>query len=213
MLKKYKGTLLLASIVILLPILAGVLLWENLPAEIPIHWNIHGEVDGYSSRLFVVAGMPLLLLAMQWLCVWLTHVLAGKREQSAKIMNLVLWILPAISLMVSGVSYASAMGVNLRMEQIGFAFMGLLLVAIGNYLPKCTQNRVVGVRVKWTLQNEENWNATHRFAGRLWAVTGMVVLVLGILPFMWAKIAALVLVFAVVFLPLLYSYRYHKIHE
>lgn len=212
MLKKYKGTLLLSSIVILLPILAGVLLWENLPAEIPTHWNIHGEVDGYSSKAFSVVGLPLILTGMQWLCVWLSDTLSGKQEQNGKIMALVLWILPAVSLLMGGATYTAAMGLDLRMEQICFAFMGLLLMAIGNYLPKCTQNRVVGVRIKWTLESEENWNATHRFAGRLWAAAGLVVLVLGFLPFVWAKAAGLTILFVAIFLPVFYSYRYHKTH-
>lgn len=213
MLKKNKGTLLLSSIVILLPILAGLLLWQNLPAQIPTHWNIRGEVDGYSPKWFAVAGLPLILLAIQWLCVWLSDTLSGKQAQNEKIMTLVLWIVPATSLLMGGSIYTAAMGLNLRMEQICLAFMGLLLMAIGNYLPKCTQNWVIGVRIKWTLQCEKNWNATHRFAGRLWVAAGFVTLVLGILPMVWARVAAFVVLFAAVFLPMVYSYRYHKAHQ
>ena len=67
MIKKNLKALILGSIVILLPILAGLILWDRLPTEIPIHWNLAGEVDGYGNKSFVVFGMPLILLAIHWL--------------------------------------------------------------------------------------------------------------------------------------------------
>ena len=69
MIKKNLKVLIITSIIILLPILAGVFLWDQLPEQIPAHWNASGEVDGWSSKPFTVFGMPLILLAFQWLCV------------------------------------------------------------------------------------------------------------------------------------------------
>mgnify|MGYP000573868704 FL=1 len=56
---------------------------------------------------------------------------------------------------------------NLLMA-ILYVGMGLLFVIVGNYLPKVKPNRTIGIRVVWTLQDEENWNATHRFSGKIW---------------------------------------------
>ena len=49
---------------------------------------------------------------------------------------------------------------NLFMAVIYFG-TGLLFMIIGNYLPKVKQNNTIGIRVVWTLQDEENWSATH----------------------------------------------------
>ena len=68
MLKKYRKTLIIATIIILLPMLAGLILWNRLPEQFPIHFNAAGEVDGFSSKAFGVFGLPLILVAFQWLC-------------------------------------------------------------------------------------------------------------------------------------------------
>ena len=88
--------------------------------------------------------------------------------------------------------------------------LGLMFLIIGNYLPKTRQNFTLGIKVKWALENEENWNATHRFGGRLWVICGIAVLPGLLLPGM-APFALIIAVTAVaVILPMVYSYRYHK---
>ena len=72
MLKKYWKTLFITSIVTLLPMALGLLLWDRLPEQLPSHWNVNGEVDGWSSKAFAVFGMPLILLGVQWLCALAT---------------------------------------------------------------------------------------------------------------------------------------------
>ena len=69
MIKKNLKTLIVTSVVILLPILAGVILWNQLPNPMPTHWNASGEIDGWSSKPFAIFGLPLILLAAQWLSV------------------------------------------------------------------------------------------------------------------------------------------------
>ena len=49
MLKKYRKTLIITTIITLLPVLAGVIMWSKLPEQFPIHFNAAGEVDGWSS--------------------------------------------------------------------------------------------------------------------------------------------------------------------
>ena len=69
MIKKNLKVLIITSIIILLPILAGVVLWDQLPDPMPTHWNAAGEIDGWSSKPFAVFVLPLILLAIQWLCM------------------------------------------------------------------------------------------------------------------------------------------------
>ena len=69
MIKKNLKVLIITSIVILLPILAGLILWNQLPEQIPTHWNAAGEIDGWSSKPFAIFGLPAIMLAAQWLCV------------------------------------------------------------------------------------------------------------------------------------------------
>ena len=68
MIKKYKKTLIASSLALLIPVIVGLLLWDKLPDPMPSHWNIHGEVDSWSSKAFMVFGIPALMLVLQWGC-------------------------------------------------------------------------------------------------------------------------------------------------
>lgn len=207
MIKKNLKVLIVTSLVILLPILVGVILWNQLPEQLPIHWNAAGDIDGWGSKLFVVCGMPLLLLAFQWLCVFATFSDPKKAGHSGKILHLVFWLIPVMSVMLCVVTYAAAMGKQVRMEVVMPVFMGLLFAIIGNYLPKCKQNYTIGIKIPWTLSSEENWNRTHRFAGWSWVAGGLIIMLTGFFGGFWIFF---VITLLMVFAPLIYSYMLHR---
>ena len=207
MIKKNLKTLIITSIVILLPILAGVILWNQLPDPMPTHWNAAGEIDGWSSKPFAVFGLPLILLAAQWLCVLATTTDPKRQNHSEKIYHLVFWIIPVLSIVLHAVTYLTVLGVGVRMEMVMPIFMGLLFVIIGNYLPKCKQNYTIGIKIPWTLNNEENWNRTHRFAGWLWTFCGVAIMFTGFFGGFWVFLPITLLM---VLVPVFYSYSLHR---
>ena len=207
MIKKNWKTLLITSVVILLPILVGLILWNQLPDQIPSHWNASGEIDGWSSKPFTVFGMPLILLAFQWLCVLGTGSDPKKENHSAKILHLVLWVIPVLSALLHVLVYCAALGKDVRMEVVMPVFIGLLLTVVGNYLPKCKQNYTIGIKIPWTLNSEENWNRTHRFAGRLWTVCGLAIMLTGFFGGFWVFLPIVLLM---VLVPIFYSYSLHR---
>ena len=207
MIKKNWKLLLITSLIILLPILAGVLLWNRLPEQIPSHWNASGEIDGWSSKAFAVFGMPGIMLAVQWLCALGTGTDPKKANHPEKILHLVLWIIPVLNLVLSVITYAVALGREVRVEVVMPVLVGLVLTIVGNYLPKCKQNYTIGIKIPWTLNSEENWNRTHRFAGRLWVVCGLALMLTGFVGGFWIFFGvALLMVLA----PVVYSYMLHR---
>ena len=207
MIRKNLKVLILTSVIILLPILAGVILWNQLPEQIPSHWNAAGEIDGWSSKPFAIFGLPLILLAMQWLCVAGTFADPKRNNHSGKILHLVLWIIPVLNAVLSVLTYAAAMGKDVQMEVVMPVFIGLVLAIVGNYLPKCKQNYTIGIKIPWTLNSEENWNKTHRFAGRLWVVCGLVIMLTGFFGGFWIFLGVVLLM---VLAPFIYSYMLHR---
>ena len=207
MIKKYLKVLIVTSVVLLLPILAGVILWEQLPEQIPTHWNLQGEVDSWSSKAFAVFGLPLILLAVQWLCAFATCADPKKANHSPKIMHMTLWIVPMIALVLTVVMYSTAMGTSIPVEMIVPLILGLAFTIIGNYLPKCKQSYTIGIKLPWTLNSEENWNKTHRFAGRIWLVCGLVIMVSAFVGGIGILIAAAAVM---VLMPCIYSYILHR---
>ncbi len=207
---KNKGLLILTSAVILMPMAAGALLWNRLPETVPTHWGIDGTPDGWSSRAFAVFVMPLILLTLHWLCLWVTERDNRKKGQSEKIMRLVIWLIPVISLFGCGSIYAAALGRPLDSTRVPLLLLGLLLTILGNYLPKTVQNRTIGIKLKWTLEDEANWNATHRLAGKLWTAGGLLMLLTAFLPGNRHIYAAPLLLGVMVLVPVAYSWWFHR---
>ena len=207
MIKKYWKTLLITSIIILLPIAAGLILWDRLPEQVPMHWGPSGEVDGWSSKGFFVFAMPLIMLAFHWFCMLVTGTDAKKKNHSAKMMTLVLWIIPAVEVLLAIVTYMTALGHGVRVEIVIPAFFGLMLAVIGNYLPKCKQNYTIGIKLPWTLNNEENWNKTHRLAGWVWTVCGLLIVATAFTGIFWIS---LLLLLPMILIPVVYSYSLHR---
>lgn len=211
MIKNNKWRLLISSVLIVLPIAVGFLLWDRLPEQMTTHWGADGAPDGYMDRLWAILSIPLILLAVQWICALLTAFDRSNDGKNRKVRALVLWIVPILSWMVNGALYALALGWELDATAIGALAMGGLFIVIGNYLPKCRQNHTIGIKLSWTLSSEENWNATHRVAGRVWMIGGALMLLGMFLPSAWFVWAMLGISLVLVLIPLLYSWRlWHK---
>ena len=210
MLLKNKKTLILTSLVTLLPTVWGLLLWNRLPREIITNWSVTGSANQTSSRGFVVFGMPLIMLAFQWFCILATALDPKNQNRNEKPLKRMLWVIPVLSNLVIGLMYAISLGGEISPVGVIIACLGLMFVVIGNILPKCRQNSTLGLRTYWTLSSEENWNSTHRFAGKVWVIGGILMMGLAFLPGNlrpWLFLAEILVLIA---LPLIHSYRYFR---
>lgn len=207
MIKKNKVTLIVTSLIMLIPIFVGLLLWEKLPEQVPYHWNIHGEVDGWAGKTQAVFFMPLFMLAMHWVCVFASTADPKSKNYHPKSILLVLWICPILNLVLNTMVYGAALGYAISIELVMPLLMGALFIFVGNLLPKMRQSYTMGIKLPWTLNNEENWNKTHRLAGKLWVGGGVVILSTALLGSFWILIAVLL---AMVLIPTIYSYCLYR---
>jgi hypothetical protein len=106
--------------------------------------------------------------------------------------------------MVLSLGFENALGVILSV------LFGLLFIVFGNFMPKSVHNRTFGLKIKWTLANEENWAATHRFAGKVWVITGIVTLIGAFLPEKASFILLLLASVPAIIAPIVYSYCFYK---
>lgn len=210
MIKNNKWKLLISSVIIVLPALAGLILWDKLGSQMAIHWGMDGAADGFGSRGFAVLGLPAILLALHWLGVAVTARDHKNKPQSPKVISLVLWICPLISLIACGTIYAAAFDRAPDALRLPLVLIGVIFIVIGNYLPKCRRNRTIGIKVIWALENEENWNATHRFAGRIWVAGGVLMLAAMLLSDKAALTILAVITIAVCALSVGFSYTYYR---
>ncbi len=210
MLKKYRFQLIISSLLTLLPILFGVIFWDKLPEMMPVHWDFNNNPDRYASREFAVFVLPLIVLVLHWLCFFGSQLDKRNKNQNPKIMGLMLWICPIVSLFGGSITYLTVFGKEFNAKLFVFLLLGMTFLVIGNYMPKCRQSRTVGIKIYWTLRDEQNWDATHRFAGKVWVLAGLLFVVLAFVapdnftPF------GVALMFLAVLAPMIYSYLYSK---
>lgn len=210
MILKNKKLLLLTSLLTLLPIPVGLLLWNQFPEQMAIHWGIAGQADGFASVPFAVFMPPVSMLAVQWLCILFTALDQRNRDRNQKMIRIVLWTIPIIcNLSCLGI-YALALGWEFSPVVWTMVPMGLLFAVIGNYMPKTRMNSTIGIKVIWTYTSEANWNATHRFAGKLWVIGGLLIALGGLLPNGWAVTLMTVAIVLLCVVPITYSYRFYK---
>ena len=207
---RHKNTLIISTILCLLPILFGVILWDRLPDPMPTHFGASGEPDGWSSKPFAVFFIPAFLAAMEWVCLLASSADPRRKNLNPKVLTLVLYIVPIVGLVANGATYAQALGVTFNISLIMSALVGVMFIVIGNYLPKCRQTYTLGIKLPWTLANEENWNKTHRMAGPLWMICGVAQIVLAFCSGPVAAYGMMILVAIVILVPTAYSFLLAK---
>lgn len=207
MIKKNLKTLIITSFVTLLPIIAGLVLWDKLPDQIATHFNADGVADGFSGKCFAVFGLPVFLLVIHWVCTLASSADPKGKNHSPKVLTMVFWICPVLSLLIGSIVYTYSMGIDIDISLIMPLFFGVLFVVIGNYLPKCKQNYTIGIKVSWTLNDEENWNYTHRISGKIWVAGGILILLTSVFRQIWIFTGITSLM---VIIPFLCSYLFYR---
>ncbi|MBQ0000577.1 MAG: SdpI family protein [Clostridiales bacterium] len=206
--KESKKTMILTSLVCLIPIVIGAILYPQLPEQMVTHWDSAGNPNGYSHKFTATIVFPGILLLVNLCFTPLLKMDPKYQNLDEKVKTLLHWLIPIICLFCSGVTLGDGMGKNLPIPTLGTALMGVLFIVIGNYMPKISQSYTVGIKLPWTLYSEENWDKTHRLAGYLWVLTGLIIIVSSFFPWkVWALPAAVLLAIVI---PTVYSYLLYR---
>ncbi len=199
--KMDKKKMAVSSFIIMLPVILNIILWDKIQV-------VSGMPLG--NEIWMCVFPYLVILVCQWLGMFFTFRDPRNQKQTKKAANMIYWITPVITIAVSCIMYASIFRIQLNLYRIMEVLFGLMFVVIGNYLPKYRQNTTMGVKVKWTLQSEDNWNKTHRFAGKLWVIGGVLLILVAFLPMEVGKVVFVPTILVLAFVPILFSYVYYK---
>ena len=93
MLKKNKSRIIISSIIILLPMIFGLIMWDKLPDTMTTHWGADGNADGFSGKVFAVFGLPAITLILHFVCLLFTLFDKKQKEQNPKALGMIFWIL------------------------------------------------------------------------------------------------------------------------
>ena len=133
---KKNKTLILTSLVCLIPLVAGALLYSRLPETMATHWDANGVANGWSSRAFAVFGLPGILLAVNLFVPFALRTDPKRQNMSPALVLVAQWTVPFISLLSSGMTLARGLGYEVRVEKILPALFGVLFISSATTCPR-----------------------------------------------------------------------------
>lgn len=206
--KFLEKTVFITTLLCLLPMVVGLALYNRFPEQMVTHWDATGTPNGYSSKFVAIFVLPGSLALLNMLMPFFMKMDPKYQNMGEKLKMLVVWIIPMVALFASGSTMAYGLGIDVPIPALGTALVGFVLVLIGNYLPKTKQSYTLGIKLPWTLYDEENWNKTHRLAGFLWVGCGLLILISSL--FSWRNYVLPISMILMIAVPTVYSYWIYK---
>lgn len=202
---------------------------QLMPETVPMHYNINGEIDRYGSRnenfLF-----PCMIAVFNMFWVIFMRVLVKKAvkadsdkarleaENNIKVlgftaigMTIMFTVMQLVFLFIDINTSDGQEKMAVDINVVSNCLLGLMVIVIGNIIPKCKRNGIVGVRTTWSMDNDTTWELSNRLGGRLLMVFGVLTILETIIIKGFASsVIMLVLLIATTVLVTYYSYVFYK---
>lgn len=209
-----KTTWLISAVVVLLMFGLSAWAWVQLPAgaSIPVHWNAAGEVDRYGGKAEGLLLLPAVVVGILLLFNVIRYIdpLRANIERSGQAYRAVLYGVVFFMAVLHVGAVLSAVGYPVNIGLLAAPAIGLMFMVMGNYMGKIRRNYMFGVRTPWTLASELAWNKTHRLTGKLFVLSGLLV----VLASLWSPVLAFYTMMAsilgTVLFAMIYSYLVWK---
>lgn len=182
--------------------------YGRLPGQVPSHWNLAGEVDGWMPRPIGAFASPAIATFTAGLMYLLPRIdpRAGHVEKFRDDYRLLVNLMVLFFAVMEVATLGFALGWPVEVDRVIMGSVGLLFVGMGNYLPRVRSNWFMGIRTPWTMDNERVWRATHRVGGRTFVAAGLMLGAAALLPAEARPALTLVSIAVAVVIPFVYSY-------
>ena len=194
-------------LIIVLTLAITVLAYPALPDRIPSHWNINGEVDGYSSTLWGVLIVPVIMVALTALLLLLPRVdpLRANYQKFRRYYDGFILVFAAFLFIIQLQILLSGLGYPVSPTVVYPIILGGLFIYLGFLIEHAEQNWFVGIRTPWTMSSERVWKKTHARGGTLFKIAGIIAIA-GLLFGRYSLWFVLVPILAVAVYLVVYSY-------
>lgn len=203
---------LLSWLIVVIALFAGAVVYPDMPEQMPIHWNANNEIDNYAHKALAIFLLPGLMTLFA-IIFQIIPIIDYKKQNYSKfkpslhiVQNVVLLGL----LVLHGVMIAYGYGVEIKISTIVLPMIGIIFVAVGNYMPRFQPNSFVGIKTIYTLNNETVWRKTNRAAAKFYAIGGLLVIGTAFIPSPLQTILFISIVVIISFSTLFLSLYYGK---
>lgn len=169
----------LQLVVIVIPFIAAIAAMPFATEQVPMQWNLHGQVNWYAPKEWGLLTIPLTVVLVFGVIYWREARDRNRTSEDGsltahgKATRMIRLAVSVLVMVLCLVQVASALGRHPDVGRLASAAGPFALAVMGNFFGKLKPNRYVGVRLPWTLRSENVWRKTHRVAGWLYSVAGL----------------------------------------
>lgn len=198
--------------IVSLPFFYLAYIWNQLPENIPMHWNINGEIDRYGDKAELIL-IPFILPFLVYIIFLVAPIIdpknrlnkMGKKLQSLK------FLMTTFMTVLALIIIYSAKNESMLNPNYLVLFVGVLYIILGNYFKTIKANYFIGIRTPWTLENETVWNETHKLSGKMWFLGGTIIVLSSLILEKNENVTLFFIITGIITLtPIIYSYFKYK---
>ncbi|WP_375325704.1 SdpI family protein [Flagellimonas sp. GZD32] len=198
--------------IVLLPFVYLAYIWNQLPQEVPLHYNIKGEIDRYGDKSELIM-IPIMLPLLIYVLLLVVPYIDPKKQiqkMGNKYYSLKLILTLITSVLALFILY-STKGGSLGNPNFIFVIVGVMYLILGNYFKTIKANYFIGIRTPWTLESEFIWKETHKLGGKVWFIGGIVAIISSLtLPMETNFKVFMAITVIIALIPIIYSYMLFK---
>jgi uncharacterized membrane protein len=197
--------------IILLPFFYLTYIWDQLPKKVPMHWNINGEIDRYGDKAELII---ILLLPLFVYIIFLIIPKIDPKNKLNKMGNKLQTIKGLLTIFMSLLALYiiySVKNQSLTNPNYIILSIGVLFIILGNFFKTIKPNYFLGIRTPWTLENETVWKETHRMAGKMWFIGGLIIVFASLVLKQQSNLIVFLMITGIiVIIPIIFSYLLFK---
>ncbi|MEQ9266514.1 MAG: SdpI family protein [Balneolaceae bacterium] len=199
-------------VILIVPFFVSAYFWDELPDEVPTHFNIRGEADDWGPKWMVAYLIPMIGLGTYLMILLVPAIDPKKKIESAQKPVAAIRMFTSVFMVgIYAFVMAASLGTTINFSNYIIIGVGMLILIVGNYMNSIKPNYFIGIRTPWTLENEEVWKRTHRLSSKIWIVGGLLLMLSPLVPEMIRLDYLIYIIVGILAgIPLVYSYVIYK---
>ena len=196
--------LIITSLICLIPIIFGVILYDQLPEQMAVHFGVNNEPNSFAPKEFALFGIPLLMFILQVFCC-ISSDFMEEKKQNKKYITIYKWIIPIIEMVVYLTMLAYGAGIELDMRMIVCITLGIVFTLVGNYMPKTEPNKL-----QMNYIRADFWKKIKRPAGYFFVIIGLAFIISAFLNSMVSLILLGIIIVVAILITIYSIYLFYK---
>ncbi len=196
--------LIITSLICLIPIIFGVILYDQLPEQMAVHFGVNNEPNSFAPKEFALFGIPLLMFILQVFCC-ISSDFMEEKKQNKKYITIYKWIIPIIEMVVYLTMLAYGAGIELDMRMIVCITLGIVFTLIGNYMPKTELNKL-----QMNYIRADFWKKVKRPAGYFFVIIGLAFIISAFLNSIVSLILLGIIIVTAILISIYSIYLFYK---